>query len=150
MQGVLRTWICQNGRCGETFDAWEDYPQCPSCGCARTNWVPAGGHIGKAAPGIDQELKTLADNYGLTDLASARAGERAMPKLPSPPAAARGDMMQFAPGFVGTPYTLDGQGRPHGVCMPSAAGVNFKVKAPVGQKLSQSASVPGPGAARMR
>jgi hypothetical protein len=112
MQGVLRTWVCQNRRCGEQFDEWTDYPPCPSCGCARTNWVPAGGHIGKAAPGIDSELKTLADNYGLTDIASARAGERAMPKLPSAPAAAQGDMMQFAPGFVGTPYTLDTQGRP--------------------------------------
>ena len=148
MQGILRTWICQNRRCEALFDAWEDYPPCPDCGCARTNWLPAGGHIGKAAPGIDAELKTLASNYGMTDIVTAREGERAMPKLPTRPAAATGDMMQFAPGFVGTPYTLDGQGRPQAVCQPSAANINFKVKAQVGQKLSRSGSVPGPGAHR--
>jgi hypothetical protein len=148
MQGILRTWTCQNRRCGAMFDAWDDYPPCPSCGCARTNWMPNGGHIGKAAPGIDAELKTLATNYGMTDIASARAGERAMPKAPTAAPRMTADMMQFAPGFVGTPYTLDAQGRPQAVCQPSAANVNFKVTVPTGQKLSRSGSIPGPGAGR--
>jgi hypothetical protein len=58
------------------------------------------------------------------------------------------DMMQFAPGFVGTPYTLDAAGRPQAVCQPSAANVNFKVTVPTGQRLSKANSIPGPGTHR--
>jgi hypothetical protein len=146
MQGVLRSWCCQNEACGVTFEAWINYPECPQCSCARTNWIPGGGHVGGVAPGIDRELRTLADNYGMTNISSAKAGERAMPKLDQPAAHDRGPMMQFGPGFVGVPYERDAAGNARAVCMPSAAKVNFKVKAPIGKPLQHSGSVPGPAA----
>lgn len=144
MQGVLRTWWCQNARCGVTFDSWDNYPECTKCGCARTNWMPGGGHVGSRAPGIDATLRDLADTYGMTDIASAKAGERAMPKMTPTAARDEGSKMQFAPGFVGTPYTLDAQGRAHAVCEPSAQKINFKVKASVGKALTPSGNFPSP------
>ena len=143
MQGVLRTWSCQNPRCGTAFDDWNDYPPCPLCGCVKTNWLPGGGHIGNMAKSVDATFKDLAAAYGMTDIATARTGERAMPSK-APAAHDRANLHQFAPGFVGTPYTVDAAGQAHAVCMPSAASVNFKVKAPVGKRLSSSGNVPGP------
>jgi hypothetical protein len=137
MQGVLRTWVCQNARCGKQFDAWADFPSCPQCRCVRTAWLPAGGNIIGAARTADRELRALADAYGMTNMNSdLRAGERAMPALKQTPAAAPVHPQQFAPGFVAPPYQIDRYGRVHGVCAPSAANVNFKIKAPVGRALT--------------
>lgn len=144
--GVLRTWWCQNGKCEEVFDAWENYPACPKCGCVRTSWVPRGGHIGSKATGIDATFRSLADAYGMTDIAPARAGERSMPGLKQPAAHELGPQHQFAPGFVGRPYDIDAAGNYRAVCQPSSSKVDFKVKAQVGKRLASSGNVPGPSA----
>jgi hypothetical protein len=139
-QGVLRTWCCQNMKCGTTFDAWENYPACPQCGCVRCNWIPGGGHIGKSAPRIDATFRDLAQAYGMTDIASARAGERAMPKLPQG-AHETGPQMQFAPGFVGTAYRRDAAGDYRSVCSFSPHA-SVKVKTAVGSKLRGATNAP--------
>jgi len=143
MQGVLRTWWCQNTDCGVTFEEWHDYPACPQCGCVRTNWIPGGGHIASKSPGIDATFKDLAAVYGMTDIATARVGERAMPKINQPAAHEVGPQMQFAPGFVGAAYTRDAAGNYRSVCSFSPhAGV--KVTAKVGQKLAPATNAPNP------
>jgi hypothetical protein len=144
MQGVLRTWRCQNIECFEQFDEWRDYPNCPHCGCNRTNWVPAGGHIGKTAPGIDATFKDLAATYGMTDIASARAGERAMKSAPAP-SAEIGPQMQFAPGFIGPAYARDSAGNYRSTCTFSPHA-SVKVRAEVGKKLHGATNAPNPTA----
>src|SRR5579872_3379042 len=99
--GVLRTWQCLNGRCSGQFEAWEANPECPKCRGVRVQWMPAGGHIAGAAKDADRELRTLADQFGLGDINSARRGERAKPKLPPQPIVDRNSpSLQFAPGFT--------------------------------------------------
>ena len=137
MEGVLRTWLCQNAKCGAAFDSWDKYPPCTQCGCVRVTWMPAGGHIGNSAKAFDTTLRELADAFKMTDIASAKEGERAMPKLKPQTMHDQGNAMQFAPGFVGAPYQLDAAGRAHAVCQPSAANVNFKVTVPQGQRLAK-------------
>jgi len=145
MDGVLRSWQCMNRNCRATFDAWRDYPRCPKCKCVRTNWIPGGGHIGGERSGfIDKTLKELAGAYGMTNMNTGlREGERAMPALRQPPAAAPSDQMQFAPGFAGTPYTIDNNGRVRAVCMPSTIPATAKVKAATEKRLSPSGMFPG-------
>lgn len=145
MAEILRSWRCLNHRCGNTFDAWEANPACPECGNVRVDWLPGGGHVGGTARSVDAEFRALADAFKLTDLASPSRGERAMPALKTPPSAApAGPQMQFAPGFATTvPYVIGQDGRPHGVCMPSAQNVNFKARLGVGEKLSGSGRFPG-------
>ena len=138
MAGVLRTWACLNGRCGEAFDSWVDNPECPRCGCIRVGWVPRGGHVGKSAGGIDCEFRTLADNFGLTDLHSARRGEAAKVISTQPAVDPRSaPAVQFAPGFACVPHS------DRAVCVPSVQNVNFKTKAQVGGALAHSRTVPG-------
>lgn len=146
MQGVLRTWVCQNVRCGEQFEAWSNYPRCPKCKCVRTNWIPGGGHIGGGASFVDKTLKELTSAYGMTNMNTGlREGERAMPALRQQ-AAPQNGQMQFAPGFVGTPYTVDASGQARAVCMPSTIPATAKVKARTEQRLTHSGKVPGPQA----
>jgi hypothetical protein len=138
MTGVLRSWACLNARCGARFDSWQDYPECPTCHGVRVNWVPGGGHVMGTAKAADAELRTLADNYGLSDLMSARRGERAKPPVPNPVVEQRRDSaVQFAPGFaaVANPNRA--------TCQPSMQKVNFKAKTAIGNSLPHSRSVPG-------
>ena len=150
MDGVLRTWQCQNRNCGRTFDAWRDYPRCPHCKCVRTNWIPAGGHVGGERTGfIDKTLKELTASYGMTNMNTdtrLREGDRAMPAPRQAPAPQPNGQMQFAPGFAGTPYTIDAGGKVHGVCMPSTIPATAKVKATTEQKLAPTGMFPQPGA----
>jgi hypothetical protein len=142
MDGVLRTWQCQNRNCGKTFDAWRDYPRCPHCKCVRTNWIPAGGHVGGGNSFTDKTLKELATAYGMTNMNTGlREGERAMPTLRQPPPAS--GQMQFAPGFAGTPYTIDNSGKVRAVCMPSTIPTTVKVKTRTEQQLPRSGMFPG-------
>jgi hypothetical protein len=130
MNGVIRSWACLNARCNNQFQSWDSNPECPKCRCVRVSWIPGGGHVAGTARAADADLRTLADNYGLTDLASARRGERAKPSInqPSAPVASRHDAMQFGPGFAARPYVIDRGGRVHPVCEPSMQKVNFKTK----------------------
>lgn len=140
MSEILRTWQCQNEACSAQFDAWENYPACPNCGNVRVSWVPKGGHIAGKSPGLDAELRNLVDAFKLTDLASAKEGERAMPALRSPASSApAGPQMQFAPGFSAAPYARDTAGKVRAVGQWSSQGVDFKVKPAIGSPLSQPA-----------
>jgi hypothetical protein len=122
--------MCLNRRCGTEFSAWEANPECPKCGNVRVQWVPGGGHVAGTSRAADVDLRTLADNYGLSNLMSAARGERAKPPLnrPSAPRATRNDAVQFSPGFASRPYVMDNQGHAHAVCEPSMQNVNFKAK----------------------
>ena len=147
MTGIIRSWHCQNVRCGKEFSAWESNPTCPSCGCVRVAWVPGGGHVAGTAKAADAELRNLVDVFKMTDVNSAKRGERAMPKLPPQPVVGRDQPnMQFAPGFT-APLARDSQGRVVATCQPSTSHVNFKAKVAAGVPLPHSRSVPGVHAA---
>ena len=136
--GVLRNWACGNRRCEARFESWNDYPECPKCRCVRVQWVPGGGHVAGTARAADAELRTLADNNGLSDLMSARRGERAKPPVENPVVEQRRDQaVQFAPGFAAV------ANRERATCQPSMQKVNFKAKAATGSALAPSRSVPG-------
>ncbi len=139
MTDILRSWQCQNARCGRTFDAWENYPACPGCGGVRTQWLPRGGHVfTEAARTADTELRNLANSFGLNDINSARRDERAKPKLPVAPNPGRSvPNMQFAPGFTAPVNPNAAQ------CLPSTSNVNFKTRVAQGRALPTSRSVPG-------
>ena len=127
--GVIRSWQCLNGRCSKEFESWEPNPSCPSCGGVRVNWIPGGGHVAGTSRAADAELRTLADTFGMTDINTARRGERAKPALPSAPAAERGaPAVTFGPGFS-SPVVRDRSGAPVATCLPSSSPVDFKVKA---------------------
>lgn len=135
--GVLRTWHCQNSRCGKQFDAWESNPECPACHCVRVAWVPAGGHIGKAGKSADAELRALADVFRMTDMNSAEEG-RAAKKVNLPqPAPTDGPVHTFAPGFSAPVAAGAGP-----ACVPTSSHVDFKVKAGVGHSLAPSKVFP--------
>lgn len=138
MTEIIRSWLCLNARCSKEFTAWEAHPACPSCKCVRVNWVPGGGHVAGTSRAADAELRTLADNYGLTDMNSARRGERAKPALVQPHVDQRSaPAMQFAPGFSAVPHPAQA------VCVPSSSKVNFRAKVGMDAPLSRSRSVPG-------
>lgn len=148
MNGVIRSWHCQNVRCGKEFSAWESNPTCPGCGCVRVAWVPGGGHVAGTARAADAELRNLVDVFKMTDVNSAKRGERAMPKLPPQPAhAGRNEPnINFGQGFT-SPIVRDTNGRVMATCLPSTSNVNFKAKVAAGVALPHSRSVPGVHAA---
>ena len=136
MSGVVRSWACLNGRCGEQFTSWDSNPECPKCRCVRVTWIPGGGHVAGTARAADADLKTLADNYGLSDLMSAKRGDAAKVMASQPQSrSTRDNSVQFAPGFASVPYVMDGAGNARGVCVPSAQNVNFKTKLSAGVAL---------------
>jgi hypothetical protein len=141
MAEILRSWLCLNARCNAQFDAWTDYPSCTKCGGARVQWIPGGGHVAGTARAADAELRQLADNFGLTDLNSARRGERAKPALQAAPPTGRQQSMQFAPGFT-APVNPE-----RAACVPSTSRVNFKARVGTGSALAHSRTVPGVHAA---
>jgi hypothetical protein len=148
MSGILRTWLCQNSRCGNEFPSWESNPTCPTCKCVRVQWVPRGGNIiTEACRSADSELRQLASGFELSDINSAQRGERAKPKVPQPVNPGRNQPnMQFGPGFT-SPIIHDRNGRPMATCLPSTSNVNFKARVGTGNALPHSRSVPGVHAA---
>src|SRR5262245_50575282 len=76
---VIRTYRCLKDGCDKLFDSTGDNPRCPACKSRRIRWVPDKLALGKVAKGIDQDLRNGAEAYGLTNLKSARAGEKAKP-----------------------------------------------------------------------
>ena len=144
MSGVIRSWACLNKRCGSAFSSWESNPACPKCKCVRVSWIPGGGHVAGTARAADAELRTLSDNFGLTNLNSAERGRQAKIIPPQLASSNRRDAaVQFAPGFAQVPYVMDNQGKAHSICAPSMQNVNFKTKVAAGSALSPSRSVPG-------
>jgi hypothetical protein len=102
------------------------------------SWRPNGGHIGSYSKGADKELRALADIFKLGDMNSAEEGRGAKKvRLPDAPAQ-DAPMHTFAPGFV-APVAANAAA----ACLPSAAKVDFKVGAKLGERLSPNASFPG-------
>jgi hypothetical protein len=132
---IIRSWTCENSRCRETFDSWNANPECPKCGCVRVNWLPAGGHVGKAGKAGDAELRALADIFKMPDMNSAERG-RAAKKVNLPPASppGSGPVHTFQGGFSAAVNPAMGA-----QCVPTSNSVDFKVKATPGNRL-------GPGA----
>lgn len=73
--GILRNWRCLNKRCNHPFTSGVMNPKCPKCGSLKTNWVPGGFNIGKVAKGIDNTVRGLAADYGMTDIPTVDRGE---------------------------------------------------------------------------
>lgn len=140
MSYIVRTWKCQNQRCGCEFESGEKVAVCPACGNVRVEWVPKGGNLMGLAREADAELRKLADTFGLSDINSARRGERSKPALPVPSVADTRPAMQFAPGFSGTPYVVGKDGRPHAVCEPSRNRVDFKTRVGTNTPLAPSST----------
>jgi hypothetical protein len=139
MNGILRSWACQNSRCGREFTAWEANPMCPACQCVRVSWVPAGGHVGGAAKGADSELRALADIFKLGDLNSAEEGRGAkkvsLPPVTTPTSA---NVHTFAGGFSAAVNPASGA-----QCVPTANKIDYKVKATPGNSLAPNGTFPG-------
>jgi hypothetical protein len=76
-----------------------------------------------ATTGADQTLKELADDFGMTNLRSARAGERAAP--PVTPANVVNFHLKSAPAWGGQ-FAIGPDGKPNAMCVPT--GVTGKMK----------------------
>ena len=86
---LSRDWRCLNKTCGRIFHSFEKAnPPCNWCGCVKVAWVPGGGHVAKVAPSADATLKSLAQDYGMSNINSASQSRlgRAMPKYQQPKA----------------------------------------------------------------
>lgn len=101
---VIRSFKCDSQRCGVEFDSSDDSPRCEGCGGYRVHWIPKGGHIAKSAPHLDRVLRAQADRFGLTNLKSARAGERMEPDRPQPKMLPHTPM--FSPGAGAHPIPI--------------------------------------------
>lgn len=147
MTGILRTWQCHNARCNKIFDSWEPYPSCPDCKNVKVSWVPGGGHVMGTAPGVDADVRSLADTFGLNDLTSTRHGEkggRAKPPLPAMTAPANNGAMSFGGFVTPQPYALGTDGQVHATCLPAANRIDYKVKAAPGKAVPASKTYPRP------
>ncbi len=139
---ILRTWQCLNRRCAKTFDSYEKAnPDCSHCGCARVQWIPGGGHIGTKAAAVDATVRSLADGYGMANVATPSHSRlnRAMPKFEQRQA----DMptKHFAPGFS-APVSSHGP-----TCQESEARVSVRGSRVVGDgagKLQPNGRWPSP------
>jgi hypothetical protein len=121
MAFILRTWGCCNPDCHKVFESGEAAPHCPKCRCARTQWVPSGGHIKHGATThADQTLRSVANRFGLTNLKSARQGEAAHPGIQQAKAAGGKD-------YFGIPWSPHGPTAGFAKEQPTA-----KVTAPLG------------------
>lgn len=128
---ISRDWTCLS--CHKPFHSYErGNPECPSCGSVRVNWVPGGGHIGKAAPQADRILKSLAADYGLTNLNSPSPSRlnRAMPAVKPPSPAGSLGVKHWAPGFSSEVFNGS-----H--CAPSLNPPDLKGFQPVGRRFPQ-------------
>ena len=72
---MIRSWKCQNKACWNEFDAQNDNPACPACGCIRTNWIPKPVNIGKTASGLDKVVRDLANDFKMKNVPTVQAGE---------------------------------------------------------------------------
>lgn len=78
---IIRSYACLNRRCRTEFESWADTPSCPACKQFRIRWVPKQVNTAAIAPKADRDFRDLAETFNLSDIASAREGERAKPKL---------------------------------------------------------------------
>jgi hypothetical protein len=137
--GVLRSWICDNSRCGAGFDAWEANPECPKCRCVRVSWRPAGGRIGNGAKSADNELRILADVFRMNDMNSADRGRGAKKvNLPPAPAPSGGNVHTFQGGFTAAIDPARGA-----QCVPTANKIDYKIKAGTDNRLTPNKAYPG-------
>lgn len=129
---VIRTYACEH--CGREFDSWDKMPECPDCGCVRTQWVPKGGHIAGISRRGDAEFRELVNVFKLDDLHSAKRDEAA--KVIRHPAMSGAQPQSFG-GFVANinPEAAVTQQNPSGAeCVPVANNINFKTKLGIGSK----------------
>ncbi len=136
---ILRTWRCLNRRCGKDFESYERAnPDCSHCGCARVQWIPGGGHIGTRAAAVDATVRSLAEGYGMANVATPSHSRlnRAMPKFevrqPDMP------VKHFAPGFS-APVSSQGP-----TCQESEASVSLRGQTSINRQLQPNARWPSP------
>jgi hypothetical protein len=134
---IDRYWGCKN--CRNVFQSYEANPPCPECGCVRVEWVPGKLNIGNSS-GVDKEVKTLAEVYGMADIntPSVSRSPRAAPVVNQP--ASCGHVHHWGGGFTSVvPPNLE-----RSFCAPCPTSVTGKVT--VGNALSRSKSIDGPQA----
>jgi hypothetical protein len=138
---LSRDWSCET--CGHGFHSYDHgEPPCPQCG-GRANWVPGGGHVGSEfVKGCDRTVKSLAADYGLTNLNTPSPSRlnRAMPWHPNnqvQPDRSLG-MKTFAPGFASYFHPS----KP--TCTPSVTAPQLRGSKVVGQPLPRSGTIAGP------
>lgn len=110
---ISRNWHCLS--CRKVFHSFErNSPECPVCGSLKCTWVPGGGHVAKLAPGVDQTVKQLAFDYGMSDVNSPSPSRlnRAMPRPP----VSRTDNPTVNLGGVPVPVPMDEMP----VCVPTS------------------------------
>lgn len=133
---ISRDWRCLNPACKRIFHSFEKgNPPCNWCGCVKVAWVPGGANLAKVAPSADATLKSLARDYGMSNINSASQSRlgRAMPKYEQK----RTDIptMNFAPGFA-APVSSAGA-----TCQESeATGNSVTGKVTIGRTLPASRS----------
>ncbi len=92
-------------------------------------WIPGGGHIGTKAAAVDATVRSLADNYGMANVATPSPSRlnRAMPKFD----VRQADLptKHFAPGFS-APVSSQGP-----TCQESEAGVNVRGQTSINRQL---------------
>ena len=102
-----------------------------------------------SAPGIDADVRSLADTFGLSDLTGTRHGEkggRAKPPLPAMRAPASNTAMTLGGFVTPQPYAIGSDGQVHATCLPAANHIDYKVKAAPGTALPPSKNYPRPQA----
>lgn len=135
---IIRSWICENSRCGAWFDSYEPNPECPKCHCVRVSWRPAGGHIGGVSRGADKELRALADVFRMNDMNSAEVGRGAKKvRLPDAPQPTPANVHNFGGGFMAAVNPAAGA-----QCVPTANRVDYKVTATPGKSIAPNGQFP--------
>ncbi len=140
---ISRDWYCLNDRCGHEFHSFDPAnPPCPECGCVRVSWVPGGGHIMSMAPRVDRNLRSIADQHGMTNLNSPSPSRlnRAAPRVHVPPISPELGIRHFGPG-LSAPVSAHGA-----ICVQSSSPVDVRGKVQIGVARDRSASIPGPEA----
>lgn len=144
---ISRDWRCLNDDCGHVFHSYEKAnPPCPTCGCMRVDWVPAGGHIlSGRTKRMDQSVRSIAAQHGMTNLnsPSPSRNDRAAPKIDVPPLSPELGVKHWGMG-IASEFSRHGP-----VCVESSNAINLRGKVSVGPNAipaTPSSSVPGPGA----
>ena len=121
----IRSFLCLNRRCLTEFDSpYLNPSKCPRCSGPKVQWLPKPvGILSGPTKKADQTIKDLAADFGMTNVNTPRAGERAMPR-PS-----QGNVVDFrmknAPAWGGK-FLIGPDGKPWSMCVPT--GVTGKMK----------------------
>jgi DNA-directed RNA polymerase subunit RPC12/RpoP len=139
----ILSYRCLNSTCRSEFTLWTDEAQsCPKCRSERIRWIPCSVNIASKSPGVDKDLRAIADGMGLSNLRSAREGESAMPRAPEP----TGETFEYEP-VKGMGAITVHRNPLTGAPMPSAGFTGYQQKfTPAIKPTYKTPGTPGLGA----